>query len=57
MGWVFRKRIRTGRSSWLNVSKRGVSASKRIGRATVNSRGRATIRFGRGLSFRFGGRR
>ncbi|WP_134667865.1 DUF4236 domain-containing protein [Amycolatopsis sp. CFH S0078] len=50
MGWVFRKRIRTGRSSWLN-------ASKRIGRVTVNSRGRATIRLGRGLSFRFGGRR
>lgn len=56
MGWVFRKRIRTGRSSWLNVSKRGVSASKRVGRVTVNNRGRATIRIAPGLSYRIGGR-
>lgn len=53
MGLVFRRRIRTGRASWLNLSRSGVSASRRVGRVTVNSRGRASVRLVRGLSLRF----
>ena len=53
MGVFFRKRVRTGRGSWLNVSKSGVSASKRVGRLTLNSRGRGSLRLGKGMSFRF----
>ena len=54
MGWQYRRRIRTGRNSWLNVSKRGVSGSVRMGPVTFNSRGRSSIRLGRGLSYRSG---
>lgn len=57
MGFVYRRRIRTGRSSWLNLSNKGVSASKKLGRVTLNSRGRGSIRIMPGLSFRFGKRR
>lgn len=53
MGLVYRRRIRTGRSSWLNLSRSGVSASKRAGRVTLNSRGRGSVRILPGLSFRF----
>jgi len=54
MGFSYRKRIRTGRRSWLNISKRGVSGSVRVGRFTVNSRGRTSFRLGKGLSYRGG---
>jgi len=57
MGFIFRKRIQTSRSSWLNVSKSSVSASKRVGRVTFNSRGGGRVRIAPGLSFRFGRRR
>ncbi|MDQ1736559.1 MAG: hypothetical protein QOH56_2810 [Pseudonocardiales bacterium] len=57
MGIVFRKRIRTGRSSWLNLSRSGVSASKRAGRLTLNSRGGGSFRITSGISLRFGKRR
>ncbi|MGI8761757.1 MAG: DUF4236 domain-containing protein [Jatrophihabitantaceae bacterium] len=57
MPFVFRKRVRTGRSSWLNVSRTGISESRRVGRVTLNSRGGARIRLAPGLSFRFGKRR
>lgn len=53
MGFSYRRRVRLGRSSWLNVSKRGLSTSKRLGRVTVSSRGRGSVRLGKGLSFRF----
>jgi Protein of unknown function (DUF4236) len=56
MGIVYRRRKRIGRSSWLNLSTRGASVSKRVGRVTLNSRGGGRIRLGRGLSFRFGKR-
>jgi len=52
MGFVFRKRMRVGRSSWLNVSKRGASVSRRSGPFTVNSRGRVSVRLGKGLFWR-----
>lgn len=54
MGFQYRKRIRTGRNSWLNLSKRGVSGSVRMGPVTFNSRGRSSVRLGRGLSYRSG---
>lgn len=57
MGLNYRRRISTGKGTTLNVSKSGVSESKKIGRVTLNSRGGGSIRLGKGLSFRFGKRR
>lgn len=54
MGLSFRRTIPIGKSSRLNVSKRGVSVSSKKGRLTLNSRGRGTFRIAKGLSFRFG---
>lgn len=54
MGFSYRKRVRAGRRSWLNISKRGVSGSARFGPFTVNSRGRTSLRLGKGLSYRGG---
>lgn len=54
MGLIFRRRVKLGKgkTSWLNLSKSGVSLSKRVGPVTVNSRGRVTVRLGKGISFR-----
>jgi Protein of unknown function (DUF4236) len=57
MGLSFRRRFRLGRGTFLNVSKRGASVSKRVGRLSFNSRGGASFRIARGLSWRFGKRR
>jgi hypothetical protein len=57
MGIYYRKRIRAGRNTTVNVSGRGVSVSQRAGRVTVNSRGRVSVRILPGLSFRIGGGR
>ena len=54
MGWQFRRRIRVGRNSWINLSKRGASASTRVGPFTWNSRGRGSVRVARGVSYRSG---
>lgn len=48
--WTRRKRIAPGAN--LNVSKSGASVSKKVGPLTVNSRGRVTLRLGKGLRFR-----
>ena len=56
MGLVFRRSVRLGRGSRLNISERGASVSTRIGRLTVNSRGGGSFRIMKGLSFRFGKR-
>jgi hypothetical protein len=56
MGLVFRKRIRIGANETVNLSKDAASVAKRVGRVTVNSRGRGSIRIPPGLSFRFGRR-
>jgi hypothetical protein len=53
MGFTFRKSIRLGKLARLNLSKSGASVSKKIGRVTVNSRGRGSIRLGKGISWRF----
>lgn len=52
MSIVFRKRLQLGNGTWLNLSRRGVSVSKRAGRLTANSRGRTSVRLGHGLSWR-----
>lgn len=54
MGFYIRKRVRLGKGTWLNISKRGISASKRIGPLTVNSRGRTSLRLGKGIGYRGG---
>lgn len=55
MGFRYQKRVRTGKRSWLNISKSGVSGSAKVGPMTFNSRGRGSIRLGNGLSYRMGG--
>lgn len=57
MGFVFRKSLKLGKGTRLNVSKGGVSASKRVGRFTLSSRGGGSFRIAPGVSFRFGKRR
>jgi len=53
MGLVFYRRRRIGKRTMLNMSKRGLSLSRRIGPVTLNSRGRGSLRLARGLWFRF----
>lgn len=57
MGLIFRRRVGLSRGAWLNVGRRGVSASKRAGRVTVSTTGRVSVRIARGLYWTFGGRR
>lgn len=52
MGLQYRKRARIGRNSWVNLSTRGVSVSKKIGRVTLNSRGHIRVRIAKGLFWR-----
>ena len=52
MGFSYRRRARLGKNTYLNASKSGFSISRRIGPVTFNSRGRTTVRLGRGLSYR-----
>lgn len=51
MGFLsYRKPVKLGQGTQLNISKSGVSASKKIGkRITVNSSGRITVRIAPGL--------
>ncbi|MCC3292460.1 DUF4236 domain-containing protein [Arthrobacter sp. zg-Y1110] len=52
MGLVFNRRRKIGKRTTLNASRRGISASTRIGPLTINSRGKASIRLGKGFSFK-----
>lgn len=53
MGLIIRKRVNV-KGVAVNVSKNGLSLSKRLGRmVTVNSRGQVTVRLFPGVSFRF----
>ncbi|MCI2240146.1 DUF4236 domain-containing protein [Paenibacillus sp. TRM 82003] len=51
MGLIFRRSRNLGRGFRVNASNRGVSVSKRIGRATVDSRGRFAVRLFKGLTW------
>ncbi|PFG28003.1 putative secreted protein [Corynebacterium renale] len=52
MGIYFRDKVKTGKNSWLNLSKSGASASTKIGPVTVNSRGGFWVNLPGGLNFR-----
>lgn len=52
MGLIFSRRKSIGKGTNLNVSKSGASVSKRLGPLSVNSRGKASIRLGKGLRFK-----
>jgi hypothetical protein len=52
MGLIWNRRKRIGKSTTMNLSKSGVSVSKKSGPLAVNSRGKASIRLGKGLRFK-----
>lgn len=52
MGLQFTKRKKVGKNTTMNISKRGVSASRKAGPVTVNSRGHVSVRLGKGLRWR-----
>lgn len=51
-GLVIRRRKRAGQNGWFNLSKSGVSYSHKLGPLTLNTRGRGSVRLGRGISWR-----
>jgi len=52
MGFSFRKSLRAGKGTRVNLSKGGASVSKRAGRVTVSSRGRVSVRIFPGFTWR-----
>lgn len=52
MGVAIRKRVRLGPGAWLDLGRSGVSASARLGRLTLGSTGRVSVRLVRGVSYR-----
>ncbi|PZE23868.1 DUF4236 domain-containing protein [Curtobacterium sp. MCBD17_028] len=52
MGILFRSRRKVGSNLWLNLAKSGASLTARAGRASVNSRGRVTVRLAKGITWR-----
>ena len=53
MSLVWRKTVKVGRRTRVNLSKTGASVSHRRGPVTLNSRGAVSIRLPFGLSYRF----
>lgn len=53
MGLSYRRSVRVGRRSRANVSARGVSLSRRAGPVSVSTRGRGSLRLGRGFRWLF----
>ena len=43
MGFSFFKRIKIWKNTYLNISKSGVSVSKKVGPVTVNTKGNASV--------------
>lgn len=52
MGLIFRKTKKLGKNTRLNISKSGLSVTEKLGPVSINSRGRITIRLGKGLTWR-----
>ncbi|MBB2901663.1 hypothetical protein FHR75_002478 [Kineococcus radiotolerans] len=52
MPFSFRWSKALGRGLRLNAGRSGVSLTKRLGRATVSTTGRVSVRLGKGLSWR-----
>lgn len=53
MGLQFRKQKKLGKNTKLNLSKSGASVSHKAGPVTVNSKGKVSVRLGKGISFKF----
>lgn len=53
MGLTWNKRKRLGKGASLNLSKSGASVSKKAGPVSISSRGRGSVRLGKGVRFRF----
>ena len=51
MGFRFNKRIKLAKGVSLNLSKSGISTSVKVGKTSINSRGRVTTNLGNGLSY------
>ena len=51
MGFRVNRRISLGKNVRVNIGKRGVSVSVKMGPVTVNSRGRKTIHVAKGVSY------
>ncbi len=52
MGISYRKRIKIGKNTFVNISKSGVSVSLKVGKITINSKGRMTVNLGNGVIYR-----
>jgi len=52
MAVYVRRRVRLLPGLFINLTKTGASVTARAGRVTVNSRGRVSVRIGRGVSWR-----
>lgn len=52
MAIYLRRRVRLAPGLFLNLSKTGASLTARSGRVTANTRGRVSVRLGRGLTWR-----
>lgn len=52
MGLLFRRSKKLGKGLRLNLTQRGVSASARRGPLSVSSKGRVSVRLGKGFSWR-----
>jgi hypothetical protein len=51
MGFRVNRRISLGKNVRVNIGKRGVSTSVKMGPVTVNSRGRKTVHVAKGVSY------
>lgn len=54
MALQYQKRKSVGKNTTANLSKSGVSLSRRAGPVTVNTRGRSSVRLAPGFSYRLG---
>lgn len=53
MGFYIRQTKKVAPRVRANVSKSGVSLSTKVGPVTLNTRGRGTVRLGKGFGFKF----
>ena len=53
VGIKIRKTINLGKNTKMNMSKSGISFSKKIGRLTLNSKGIGSFKLGKGISYTF----
>ena len=54
MGLSYRKRIKIGDDTYANISKSGVSISKKMGNVTINSKKGTTVNLGNGVVYKSG---